>query len=356
MKNISEHGSTLPFNQQTKSFTLQGNQVGANGALNLGGEDRDVIMGALGFHTGPGAPPPGGPTFQAAQDTVAFINDERVTSSNNVLNHQGMSITLGVGVNATTNSEFQIEVTSDTTQLKNMITNFVDEYNKLVKTLNDLQRTPRPKSVTGEFFEPLTDEEKRGMTETEIQKWEEKAREGVLHRDPILEKLQRDMRMALMNPVEIRDADGNVTRISLSMLGITTTNNHADGGILEINEEKLDQMLRERPDDVRALFTQSGDGAAKGLGDRLNDIVHGAVSSGGTLTRLAGSEAHTASEKTNRMYREISEQNNRLAQMLDVLRKKEDYYFSMFAKMEAAMMKADSQMASIMGMFGQGMM
>jgi len=299
-----------------------------------------------------------------ASDTVVNINGSRFVREGNTITHEGITYTIGAEAApeaGQASKVFDIEVKRDTTEMKERILTFVEEYNKLVKTLNELYRTERPRSsTTNEFFQPLTDEEKRGMSENEIKQWEDKAREGLLHRDPILDKLLRDMRMQLSEAVDL----GNGRSLALSNLGITTTMKTADGGILEIKMEDLDKALEERADDIALMFSKSADRdlpanrqlRSTGLGDRLNNLVNGVISRSGSLTQKAGSEEWVSMEKNNMLYKEISANNDRLSLMMTTLRRKEEQYYVMFAKLESAMMKADSQMASLQGLLGMGQM
>jgi flagellar hook-associated protein 2 len=240
------------------------------------------------------------------------------------------------------------------------VLNFVEEYNKLMKSLHDMHTTQRPKSSTGDFYMPLTDEERRELSESEVKMWDEKAKEGLLFRDPIIEGLMRNMRMQISNPLTL----DNGTRISMSQLGITTSNNNKDGNILVIDMERLDRMIEERPDDVADLFTKSADssltGSAKmnnqGVAERLNDLINQTIGASGTLTRKAGSAEWPSMDRHNTLTNELRSQNDRIDNMLTQLQKKEEHYYMMFSKLEAAMMRADQQMASLMGLLGQPMM
>jgi flagellar hook-associated protein 2 len=272
---------------------------------------------------------------------------------------KGISVT--INENTPIGEEIEIEVKRDTTDIKASILNFVEEYNNLVKTLNDLHRTPRPKSpTTNEFYMPLTDEERRALSENEVRMWDEKAREGLLHRDPLLERMLRDMRMSIADPVKLDDGRW----VSLSQMGITTTNRVSEGGILEINMERLDWFLENRAEDAEALFTQSAPreatgkarNDAMGVAERLNVIINNTIGTRGTITAKAGSEEHGLSLRNNSMYKDITAQNDRIQNIMRQLQRKEEQFYMMFSKLEAAMMRADQQMSSLMGLIGQQIM
>jgi flagellar hook-associated protein 2 len=51
-------------------------------------------------------------------------------------------------------------------------------------------------------YEPLTDEQKEEMTESEIEKWEEMAKSGLMRNDRQISGLLSDMRSAIYEKVE----------------------------------------------------------------------------------------------------------------------------------------------------------
>ncbi|MCP6429385.1 flagellar filament capping protein FliD, partial [Klebsiella pneumoniae] len=58
---------------------------------------------------------------------------------------------------------------------------FVEAYNTLLSKLNGEVAEARYKN-----FLPLTSDQKSAMSESDIKAWEEKAKSGLLHNDPIL--------------------------------------------------------------------------------------------------------------------------------------------------------------------------
>ncbi|MBW9234462.1 flagellar filament capping protein FliD, partial [Leptospira santarosai] len=120
-------------------------------------------------------------------------------------------------------------------------------------------------------FKPLSDEQRREMSEKEVELWEEKARSGLLRNDPILKSALQDLRRAFMDPVG-GIASGNINL--LSQIGIST-GTWNEGGKLNINEDKLKEALTNKPDEVMELFTKKTGGL--GIGDRvyqeLNNVV-----------------------------------------------------------------------------------
>ncbi len=248
------------------------------------------------------------------------------------------------GINFTINGTGHviIEANSDVDETFKKVKEFVEDYNKLIEEVNNAFVEKRPKSGKYGYFEPLTDEEKKGMSEDEIKKYEENAKKGLLNGDENINKFLSSLRSNIYKSVDI----GGKT-ISLYEIGITTTKDYNDGGKLQIDEEKFKKALSEKGDDIRQLFTTKG-----GIVDNIKSSVESAIGSSGYLRKKAGVEGST-SASNNDLTKELEDITKRLADERERLYNKEMYYFDLFAKMESSMNQQNSQMAVLLGMSGQ---
>src|SRR5699024_6122643 len=110
--------------------------------------------------------------------------------------------------------------------------------------------------------------QKKEMTDDQIEKWEEKAKSGILRGESVISSGLFDLRQSWYASVDTDGAYDVITQI-----GIKTSNRYMDGGKLEIDEQKLRKALRENPDDVRKLFSNSTEDGSRGLINRLEDTV-----------------------------------------------------------------------------------
>jgi len=225
-------------------------------------------------------------------------------------------------------AESTVNVQSNPEKPLAMIKDFVDKYNE---SIDALQKQIMEKRYPD--FQPLSDEQKKELTETEIELWEEKARSGLLRNDPILKSAMQDLRRAFMDKVSGL-ADGNLNH--LSQIGINT-GSYTEGGKLFIDDKKLTEALAKKPEEVMALFT-TRDAAGNGVGARVYDTLNAIVKN---LSAKAGSSTSsvdnsTLSQKLKRMDTEISRWQDRLASI-------EDRYWKQFTAMEKALSKMNSQ-------------
>jgi flagellar hook-associated protein 2 len=292
----------------------------------------------------------------------------RYSGTNVFADIMGMRVTINNTVNPdipNSTQSFQINTRRDVSDTMDMIRNFVTEFNTVMRYLNTLHTTPRPRSGTRTFYEPLTDEQRQAMSDREVELWETRARTGLHHRDDTFRNLQQQLREWIQAPITL----ANGQRISLHEIGITT--GYGSGperliGMLQIDDERLEYMLETRSDDIQTLFTQmpsaqegiatTASGRAQqmsrvGLGMRMNHVIENAIGWDGTIRRQAGQEGGTDAND-NALTRRIRDYDRRIADMQQFLLRRENQFFAMFARMESAMAQANAQMDSLWAFAG----
>lgn len=319
--NRSGAGVTLNYNSTSQTFTLEANNEGESNRIEFGGNDRFAEMLGLQHVEGTGT-----------NARIVFNGVELERESNN-FTVEGIRLEL----NEVTESEITIEVRNDTERTRDIILNFVKEYNKLIEELNSQRTTGRPRTNTGGFFDPLTDEERESMTADEIRRWEEQGKTGMLHRCDILNRLTSDMRVQLNQSITLED--GTVMR--LSDFGITTSSDFREHGKLVVDEDKLTQALENFSDkEVAGLFNQ--------LGHDLNDTI---TNANNDIRRRAGEE-RGAHANNNALQSRINNYQDRITRMEVQLARKEESLFAQFSRMESAVMQSNSQMDFLFSMMG----
>ncbi|MEK4158956.1 flagellar filament capping protein FliD [Paenibacillus odorifer] len=253
-------------------------------------------------------------------------------SNNFILN--GVSFTLlstTVTGNPTT-----VTTQSDSTKSLETITSFVKDYNDLISMLQSKIDEERYKDFT-----PLSDEQKKEMTDNDIELWEKKAKSGLLRNDEILKSAISSMRYELSNKLG-----------DLSLIGITT-GSYSENGKLYINETKLKESLLNNPQKIINLF-QGGSGA-DGLFDKLITTV------GNTLDRIVtkagtskfSSDVTMAFKTDSLMGKRLTNYNTRIAALQTRLANMETNYYKQFTAMETAMNKYNSQSSALSGFMAQ---
>ncbi len=341
-------------------FILEGTLTGNANAFSFNDEGTSTLLSAMGLTS------PGDTRQSTAQDAVmTYTNASNhtftINRQTNVFTVDNIDFNIGA---AKPGDTYTISFTADTSKALDSIKKFVEDYNKVVDQINKEVFSPRPSQSTKTTarYEPLTDEQKKAMSEKEVELWEAKAKTGMLYRDDILGGLLSQMRAVLYNPVKLEDG----TEISLHQIGITTTSSVKDAGKLIIDEAKLTKALEERPNDVATLFTKTSQYSVydkpnaalrmkeQGISERLNDLITAAAIGSNSAIGLKAGLVGTASETDNQLFRSIKDSATKIDDMLSYLIKRENYYYGYFARMEAAINKANQQAAYVSQMFGGG--
>ena len=176
-----------------------------------------------------------------------------------------------------------VNVAQDQDKLVENVKKFVDEYNALLDELNKLYGDKGHKD-----YGVLTKSQEEGMTKEQIEKWNAKAKEGLLYRDSYVRSIISDLRDAVINRVQ--SVPGRYS--TLSSIGITAKN---QTGHLQIDETKLKNAIAAEPDAVNRLISyddENDDYGNSGVASRIFNKL------GGRLKEL---ERHSgvAADKTD---------------------------------------------------------
>jgi flagellar hook-associated protein 2 len=330
--NSSDLGVTAFYDAQNKQFVLTKKDTGSKSSL-VADAATITFMAELGFSNPGVAGEVSGRT--AGEDASFKINGYQTTRSTNTFDISGVTYTLQQAGTA------NITVANDTNATFDLIKGFVDKYNETIEAIN---------TKTGETkyrdFPPLTDAQRKDLSEKEAELWDEKAKSGMLRGDSILSSGLNTMRQNLYAAVNTGDANYD----QLSEIGITTSRNYLDKGKLEINEKKLRDALATNPDAVMKLFAGTGTtDADKGVAGRLRETIDKVVEK---IELKAGNALRTNAQFT--LGRELTDVDKRISAFEDRLVQVEDRYWRQFQAMEAAIQRSNQQSAYLMQQFGGG--
>ncbi len=347
--NAGGTGAKISFDKIANTLVMESSTTGASNKITFT-DDTGSFFASLGLDQA-------NPT-QSAQDAVIFFDGVRTTRETNTFIVNDIEFTLSA---ASVGQTFDVGVKSDVNGVVDNIKKFVEEYNKLLEYANDQARTRRP--VSGKTrYEPLTDDQRKAMSEKEIELWETQAKTGMLYRDDIMTGAVQSLRSLMYQPVDLGDGKS----ISLYEIGITTSPGFTAIGQLVIDEDKLRAALETRGEDVVALFTKDSsipfsdkansaqrlreEGLANRLYETIGDISIGSDSKIGKRAGFKG----TASDLDNVLQKQLKDYADKIDNMTSYLARRESYYYNMFARMEAAVNQSNSQASYLASMFGMG--
>ena len=272
-----------------------------------------------------------------------------VESSSNTFDLDGMKVTVS-GVfgdvrqedgswTSDTSMAVTFSASADVDGVTEAVKKFFEEYNAMVTEVNK-QITTRPDSSYG----PLTDAQKAEMTETSIENWEKKAKEGILFNDATMRALSSDLQSIMTKMLS-----SGISYQDLEEMGITMSDDYLDGGTISFNEEKFKAAMASDPDKVAEVF--AGNGTSKGLTGIVEETLIGYAcryrsqngDSYGRLIEEAGSEKLPLSVMDNQIYKQLKEMETLLDKYKTQLSTEQDRYIKQFTTMETLINKMNSQ-------------
>lgn len=279
-------------------------------------------------------------------DSEIYLNGIKYTGSSNSYSINGLNITAQVVTDtdgkASDANAISITTSTDTQGIYDKIKDFLSQYNSLINEITSLYNADSAKG-----YEPLTDDEKDAMSDTEVEKWEQKIKDSLLRRDDNLESLMNAMTSAMSGAVEVNGKKMYLSNFGIKTLGyLNAPANqqnayHIDGDEDDANSsgnaDKLMTAITNDPDTVINFM--------QGLADNLYKSVH---------TKMQSSSLSSIYTVYNdkEMASEYSDYTDLIKKWEEKLQDKEDYYYKKFSSMETALSKLNSQTSSLSGLFG----
>ncbi|MEL7623601.1 MAG: flagellar filament capping protein FliD [Clostridiales bacterium] len=278
-------------------------------------------------------------TIKAGKDAIVTINDVQTTRSSNTFTVDG--ITIQATAKSPDGEETVIGTSRDTEAIVEGVKSFIEDYNAMIEKLTGYTKA----EATYKDYAPLTDEQKKEMSEKEIELWEEKAKSGLLRRDATLTSFLNDLYATLYNrPL--------ASAFALYDIGIESTN-YKEPGKLYFDETKLREALSADPGSVEALFTNSVNGIAKQMSTLMDNAARVSVANPGSLVTMAGMKG-SATDANNILNDNLTRINDKLKELQDKYEKERARYWKQFNDMERVLANYQSQSAYISQQFGGG--
>ena len=275
----------------------------------------------------------------AGKDASVTIDGIKQNPDANNIKVQGVTYDFSKVTEKTTAT---VNVDQDVEKIIDNVKSFVKEYNELMEGLYTAY-SERPNSS----YEPLTEAQKAEMTEDQIEKWEKKAKAGLLYHDSTLRRIIDQMRTAVSGTVDGMDSTYKYTTaysIGISSKGVQ--------GQLQIDEERLRAALTDDPDSVYKIFANLDatkddvTDSANGIAQRLGGVLSNATKS---ISKVSGTNAGTAEDSTlNTLLRNLQTKMSNFQAMMQAF---EDKLYKKYDAMESALASLGSQLNYVTGMF-----
>lgn len=350
--NSSEAGVKVTYSQTTGKFSFEARETGKAGNIEFG-ENMKSIFGDPGD-------PKDGATYVEGKDAIfdVTINGDKMTltRSSNIVDLDGMSVTLKgtFGYDAAGNAIEDTEAVTftsnvNTEKILNAVKAFIEDYNALATEVKNAYSTLPVQRNNGSYYEPLTEDDEADMSDNAIEKWNEKAKTGMLFGDSNISGFYS----ALTSAVSLTGDDGAYLRhIGIEMAysnGLST---------ITLDEKKFLAALESEPDKVADIFTKSKDngsssnGLMASLSTALDKYTKTTGYPKGILVDRAGSVLSPSNLYTNYMQKQLDAMDKEISKWQDKMSDKVDYYTSKFSRLEQLVATMNSQSSALSQMTG----
>lgn len=331
----SEANVKMSYSSLDNAFTISANEYGVNSSIEMG-DDPQGFLAAIGL--GASA------VYEQGSNLEVEINGRLLESNGNSVTVDGTTFSFA-GVASGT--EFDVTVEKDYSAITDTIKSFVEEYNKLIE---DVYKLLDEKPDKDYYFLADADKEDLDLSEKQEEKWEAKAKLGLLYHDSTISSVMTKLRTSLMGTTEA--ADGKT--ISLKQLGITTATDYKEHGKLFLDESALQASVMEYGEDIIKLFTDKENGIMTKFSEALEYAV-GTTGDKGTLINKAGLATGT-SATNNFIYNQMKRITSRISTLEKRYENEQSRLWKKYSSMEKMLGKINSQSASLSSYFGGGTM
>ncbi|MBW6408581.1 flagellar filament capping protein FliD [Clostridium weizhouense] len=300
--------------------------VTTSGGINLTSAGKDLIA-----------------TIKGSNGEIKYGTAPDNISGNNTVTVDGITFNFNQECTGVT-----LTAKTDSKDLKDKVVAFVNDYNKLIEKLNTTVTTKHDRT-----YLPLTADQKKEMSETEVKLWNERVEKGQLYRDSDVTRIASAMKETMRSLM-------SDSGLNLEKVGINPVKDYSGNlnGTFTIDEEKLTQALENNTEDVMNLFignSDSTDKSQRGILHQLKDTIDTEFmkSSSSPLLKKAGFEG-TSTFSTNELSKSMTDYEKKIKDMQTNFSRREQALYSKFATLEKMMNKLNSQQSNLMSQLGLG--
>jgi flagellar hook-associated protein 2 len=274
------------------------------------------------------------------RDALITLNGATFTSNDNVFEINGLTFT---ALSETNGEKVTVTTAQDTDGIYDMIKNYLKEYNTLI---NEMDKLYNADSASG--YEPLTDDEKESMSDSEIEKYETKIKDALLRRDENLNTVSNTLKTAMSTGFTVNGKTMYLSDFGISTLGyFSAADNeknayHIDGdpddSDTSSNADKLKSMISTDSDTVISFFTQ----LSKNLYSKMSDLSKS----------VNGYRSYGNFYDDKKMKTEYSDYTTKISELEEKMNDYEDKLYSKYSAMETALAKLQSNSSAVTALLG----
>lgn len=275
------------------------------------------------------------------QDAKITLNGAEFTSNDNVFEINGLTFTALSETKA--GESVTVTTSQDTDGIYDMIKNFLKEYNSVINEMDKLYNADSAKG-----YEPLTDDEKESMSESEIEKYETKIKDALLRRDENLSTVSSALKNIMAGGIEVNGKKMYLFDFGIETLGYFSSADNEknayhiagdpDDSSTSGDTDKLKSMIATDPDTVISFFSS----LSVSLYSKMSDLSKS----------VDGYRTFGSFYDDKKMKSDYDDYTSKIAELEEKLNDYEDKWYSKFSKMETAMAKMQSNTSAVTALLG----
>ncbi|SCY05274.1 flagellar hook-associated protein 2 [Lachnospiraceae bacterium XBB2008] len=279
-----------------------------------------------------------------AQDAKINLNGVDFSNSTNVFDINGLTIT----ALAETSGDETVTLTTsnDTSGIYDQVKNFIKTYNTIINELDKLYNADSASKYT-----PLTDEEKDALSETEVEKYEQKIKDGLFKSDESLNTIMSSLTQSMSQAYTVGDKTLYLSNFGINTLSYFEAEKN-ESHAFHIDGDPDDEKTSGKTDMLKSLIASDPDQVSSFF-SKLSNELYSKLDS--LSTRIAGRRSYGSFFEDQTMKSDYTSYDSKVSDLEQAANDYEDRLYTKFSKMEAAMAKLQSKTSALSGLFGGNM-
>lgn len=332
---LKAQGLNVNFDTATNRIFVGASAAGAENDFTLSGGDLlgSKVLSALGLTQESGA------VKKDASDAVIELNGATFTSNTNTFEVNGLTITC---LEVTGDNAITLSTQDDTSGTYDLIKNFIKEYSSLINEMDKLYNADSAKG-----YDPLTDDEKDSMSESEVEKWETKIKDSLLRRDSNLSTVSSALKSVMSAGYTVNGKVMYLSDFGIETLGYFNAKDN-EKNAYHINGDEDDSDVSSKANELMAAISTN----AEQVMDFFTQLGKSMKSSLDSIMKRTDYRSLYSVYDDKKMKEEYDNYTKEIAEAEEKLLDYEDKWYKKFSAMETAMAKMQSNSNAITSMLG----
>lgn len=288
------------------------------------------------------------PSRQAGSATKVDGQDAKITLNGAVYENDTNSFEInGLTFTALAETKEGETVTVTTEQdvdgIYDLVKNFLKEYNSIINEMDKLYNADSAKG-----YEPLSDEEREAMSDSDIEKYEKKIKDSLLRRDENLSSVSSGLKSAMSSGIEVNGKTMYLFDFGIETLSYFTAAENEknayhiagdpDDASTSGEADKLKTMIASDPDTVISFFTK----LSQNMYDKMSDMSKS----------VDGIRTFGSFYDDKKMKSDYDDYTSKIKELEQKLNDYEDKWYKKFAAMETTMAKMQQNTNAVTALLG----